>query len=133
MRVGAGRAWPALGWIAAAIVLAAAVVYLRPSPTPPATTPAPAAARAAGRQPADRERLVRARRGGVVTVVRGVPQRGGTRATYLTSDGGRTWRVSSDSVTPVGESRVVRLPGGPAGGGAAQRGRRADLAASDAA
>ncbi|HXM54940.1 MAG TPA: hypothetical protein VOB72_06090, partial [Candidatus Dormibacteraeota bacterium] len=103
MQAGAERARSALGWIAAAVVLVAVAgfVYLRPD-FGSAAGPRPAA-------PAPRSGLAGEvqllagtfgdARHGVITVIRP----GSTLATYVTADGGRTWRPEPGIVNYLGD------------------------------
>ena len=118
MRVGAARGRSAIGWIAVAVVLVAVagVVYLHPSLTP-ATPRAPA-----GPSPsasAGGERLQNASfedaEHGAVTVLRGPFGSAAGAVTYVTSDGGRSWRRSASTVTYVGGQRVLEHTNGAPG------------------
>ncbi|HSR23066.1 MAG TPA: hypothetical protein VLW53_05920 [Candidatus Eisenbacteria bacterium] len=115
MRVGAARGRSAIGWIAVAVVLVAVagVVYLHPSLTPATPT-----ARAGPGASAGDERLQSASfedaDHGAVTVLRGPFGSAAGAVTYLTSDGGRSWRRSASTVTYVGGQRVLeRTDGAP--------------------
>src|SRR5215471_20078307 len=111
---GGERGRRALSWIALASVglLAAAIVYLRSSPTsPPAAQPVRRAAAQQAGPPVFFNVSFGDAKHGVVQVYRQGSQLNPTPPIYLTSDGGRTWRplaqrpVAIAAVTYVDEQR----------------------------
>lgn len=110
---GEARPWRALSLLAAAavVVAIAGLVYLRPAPAPgvPRAVPTPAPTDAFGGQVLSGS-FIDAEHGMVTLLRQSRP------ATYVTSDGGRTWHASPYNVTySNGGVTLLGLPVGPGG------------------
>src|SRR5215471_5342091 len=113
MEAAGGARWRrAMGLVAAAVIVAAAgIVYLRPASAPTAVPVRPAAA-ASGQVTGG---VFSDAQHGMVTFLGTAPSTGAH--TYVTSDGGRTWRASEYSVTYLdGGATLFGVPVRGAGG-----------------